>query len=153
MKRIKVALDVNIPPRLARLLNTGFGDQGFEFSSVTSFAAGSSADEVWAAAFRRFGGQVVLSGDKHIAKRPHQILAFQENDLICFFCDRRWSSADLSYKVAHIMYWWPAIQAHLDKCKPRDCWWVPMPVSRAEFRKVELPTHAAKKARAARKSG
>lgn len=46
---------------------------------------------------------------------------------------------DATYKVAHMIYWWPRIQAHLDGCKPSDCWWVPTPIRDAIFRKVELP--------------
>lgn len=142
MRRTKVAIDVNIPRRAVRLLNTGFGDQGFEFIFESDFAPAPATDEFWAAAFRRFGGQIVLSGDKNIAKRPHQILAFQENDLICFFCDRRWASTDGAYKLAHLIYWWPRVQAQIDRSKPRDCWWIPMAIQADHaFRKVEIPTH------------
>lgn len=141
MKRTKVALDVNIPQRLARLLRTGFADQGFEFIYEKEFAPGNASDEFWAVAFKRFGGAVVISGDKNIAKRPHQILAFKENDLIGFFCESRWAGMDGAYKVAHLIYWWPRIQAQIEKSKPRDCWWVPVAIKPGEFRKVELPSH------------
>jgi hypothetical protein len=68
-------------------------------------------------------------------------MAFKENHLICFFYDRRWAAADLSFKVAHLIYWWPRIQSHLAQSKLRDCWWVPMAVKPEEFRKVEIPDH------------
>jgi hypothetical protein len=146
LKRIKVAIDVSIPPRVVRLLQTGFGDQGFEFVYLPQFAAGNSPDEFWAVAFKRFGGQIVLSGDKNIAKKPHQVIAFKENGLICFFCDRRWAAADLTFKAAHLVYWWPRIQARISESKPRDCWWVPMAIKDQDFRKVEIPDHVEAKA-------
>jgi PIN like domain len=128
-----------MPKRLVRLLNTGFGSQGFEFVYETEFAAARDEDAFWATAFRRFGGEVVLSGDKQIAKKPHQIIAFKENELICFFCDKRWGNQDVIYQVAHMMFWWPRIQTQIEICKPRDCWWVPMAIRHDQFRKVELP--------------
>lgn len=132
------------------MLNTGFGTQGFEFVYETEFASARADDEFWATAFRRFGGEVVLSGDKNIAKKPHQIIAFKDNGLICFFVDRRWGNTDGAFKVAHMIYWWPKIQMRLKSSKPRDCWWVPMGIRPDEFRKVELPADveaAAKRAR------
>ena len=150
MKRVKIACDVNIPQRLVRVLQTGFGDQGFEFIWEPEFAAATADDEVWADAFKRFGGQVVLSGDKNIAKRPHQMIAFQDNDFICFFCDRLWNNQDLTFKVAHLVYWWPRIQEKLADSVPRDCWWVPMGIRPLPFRKVEIPAHVLQQARKAR---
>ena len=139
MRTRRVAIDVNMPRRLVRMLNTGFGAQGFEFVYETEFAEARDEDEFWATAFRRFGGEVVLSGDKFIAKKPHQIIAFKQNNLICFFCESRWGNADVTFKVAHMIYWWPRIQNHLEACSPRDCWWVPMPVHAAEFAKGRAP--------------
>ena len=139
MSRVKVAIDVCIPQRLVRLLQTGFGDLGYEFIYEAEFAAANAADEFWAGAFRRFGGAVILSADKNIGRRLHQIRAFQENDLICFFCDSRWAGTDLAFKLAHMVYWWPHIHQHLANCEPRDCWWIPMNVSPAPFRKIIIP--------------
>jgi len=77
---------VNIPPRAVRTLHSAYGDQGYEFICQHEFAPTTADDELWAAAFRRRSGTVIISADKNIARRPHQILAFQDNNLICFFC-------------------------------------------------------------------
>lgn len=151
MKLTKVALDANIPQRAVRMLQTGYGDQGFEFLWEPDFAAASAADEFWAVAFKRFGGHLVITGDKNIAKRPHQIVAFMDNDLICYFCNSRWAHGKLIDKVTHVLYWWPRIQAHYAGCRPRDCWWLPMGVRPAEFKKVEVPESVQEAARANRK--
>lgn len=110
MKRTKVALDANIPQRLVRMLQSGFGDQGFEFIWEPEFAAANASDEIWTASFRRFGGHVVLSGDRNLAKRPHQILAFMDNDLIGFFFDKHWCGQDITFKTGHIMLWWSTLR-------------------------------------------
>jgi hypothetical protein len=135
------------------MLNTGFGGHGFEFIYENEFAAPNSPDEHWAYSFKRFGGQVVLSGDKNIAKRPHQIIAFKDNDLICFFCEARWASMDLPFKIAHIIYWWPNMQTRIGLSKPGDCWWVPMPIGPGEFRVAEVPIDVQANARKQAQSG
>jgi hypothetical protein len=140
VKRTKVALDANVPERLVRLLNSAFGDQGFEFLHEPSFAAATAEDEVWAAAFRRFGGRIAISADRNIAKRPHQLLAFAENGLISFFLDARWHGHDMSFKAAHLILWWPRIYAHCEGCAPKDCWWVPATLREGKFKKAELPS-------------
>lgn len=139
MKRVKVALDACIPERLVRMLNSGFGETGFEFVWEPEFAAPNADDEFWAVAFKRFGGEVVISGDKFIAKRPHQIQAFRENGLKSFFMLHNWSNMDLTFKAAHTIAWWPRIHAHLSQCKAGDAYWVPMAIRSVPFKKVEIP--------------
>jgi hypothetical protein len=133
------------------MLNSGFGDQGFEFVYEAQFAEPTAEDEFWAVAFRRFGGEVVLSGDKNIAKRPHQIAAFKENGLKCFFMLHGWSSMDIVFKVAHTIAWWPRIQGQIAKCGPGDAYWVPMALRPVPFKKVELPDGILAKAISARR--
>jgi hypothetical protein len=131
------------------MLNSGFGDQGFEFVWEPEFAPASSEDEFWAVAFKRFGGQIVISGDKNIAKRPHQIAAFKQNGLISFFMLHGWSCMDLTFKVGHTVAWWPRIQNQLHECHAGDAFWVPMALRNVPFKKVEIPDGVIKKAVAA----
>jgi hypothetical protein len=130
------------------MLETGFAELGYEFIHEPDFAPRTAEDEHWALAFRRFGGEIVVSADKNIAKRPHQIVAFKDNNLICFFCEKTWSQRDHTFKAAHRVYWWPRIHAHLGNCKSKDCWWVPMGIGPLEFREVKVPTHVLKTAKA-----
>jgi hypothetical protein len=153
VKRIKVALDANVPQRLVRMLQSAFGDQGYEFLWEPDFAAANAKDEVWVAKFRRFGGQIAITGDRNIARRPHQIIAFMESDLIGFFFDSNWGEKDLTFKAAHLVMWWPRIQVHLANCKPQDCWWVPTILRNGAFKKVELPGHVKGQAKKTESSG
>lgn len=150
MKLRKVALDANIPYRLVAMLNSGFKDQGYEFIWEPKFASPSAKDEHWATIFRRFGGEIVITGDKNIAKRPHQILAFKENDLICFFNTNTWAEHDMTFKCAHTMMWWMRIQPILATAKPRDCWWLPMSLRDGTPKEVRIPDGAFKEARSRR---
>jgi hypothetical protein len=132
------------------MLNSGFGDTGYEFVWEPDFAPANAEDEFWAVAFKRFGGAVVISGDKNIAKRPHQISAFRENGLISFFMLKTWASMDLTFKAGHTIAWWPRIQSHLAQCRAGDSFWVPMAMRTVPFVKVEIPDGVEKKAGAAR---
>lgn len=131
------------------MLNSGFGDTGYEFVWEPEFAPASAEDEFWAVAFRRFGGAIVISGDKNIAKRPHQIAAFRENGLISFFMLHRWASQDLTFKAGHTIAWWPRIQAHLSLCKAGEAYWVPMSLRTIPFEKVVIPDAVTKKTKTA----
>jgi hypothetical protein len=153
VKLIKVALDVNIPQRLVLMLNSGFRDQGYEFIWEPEFAAPNAEDEHWATAFRRFGGSIVITGDKNIAKRPHQIKAFQDNELICFFCERTWSSFDMTFKCSHLLMWWMRIQKILPEAKPRDCWWIPLALRDVPLTKVLVPDGIGKERKPAKPIG
>lgn len=127
------------------MLNRGFKDTGYEFHWEPTLAPASAADEFWAEAFRRFGGTVVITGDKNIARRPHQMLAFRECGLTCFFIGSTWSSLDLTFKVAHLVRWWPVIRTYIETESPQKSWWVPGAL-RGEFKEVNLDAYVKKQA-------
>jgi hypothetical protein len=139
VKRIKVALDANVPPRVVDMLAAGYTDQGFEFYWEPQFAAADAPDEFWAEAFRRFGGRIVISGDKDIARKPHQMMAFIESGMTSFFCQSRWSSMSFGFKAAHLAYWWPKIAEHIERDGRPSCWWIPLNTSGNALKAAELP--------------
>lgn len=148
MTRIRVALDANIPQRAVRMLQSGFGDQGFEFLWEPDFETASADDEIWIESFRRFGGHVIISGDPNIGKRPHQIVAVKSNNIVSFFIQKQWSRKDLVFKAAHLIHWWPRIQDQYFKSSPRDAWWVPATLgAKSGFKKIELPKDVEEAAR------
>lgn len=123
------------------MLNSGFRDTGYEFHWEPDFAPASAADEFWAAAFQRFGGTVVITGDKNIARRPHQLIAFRECGLTCFFCGSTWSRFDLAFKVGHIIRWWPVIRSQVEANTPEKSWWLPGGMN-GELKEVRLSQDA-----------
>ncbi|RVU12226.1 hypothetical protein EOS93_06045 [Rhizobium sp. RMa-01] len=137
MSRVKVALDANVPERVVRMLNSGFGGTSYEFHWEPDFAPANSPDEFWAIAFQRFGGSVIITGDKNIAKRPHQINAFRQCGLVGFFCSKTWNEFDLAYKCAHLIRWWPVIQAKIEEGYGAS-WWLPGGLS-GDFKEVRVP--------------
>jgi hypothetical protein len=110
VKRLKVALDCDISPRMTTVLGELYGARGFEFVRVTEFELATADDYVWADSFKRFGGSIVLSADKKIGAKPHKALAFIENGFASFFMDRPWSGLQGHFKAAHLTFWWPFIE-------------------------------------------
>lgn len=119
------------------MLNAGFKDAGYEFYWEPEFAPPDSTDEFWAAAFQRFGGSVVITGDKNIGRRPHQMLAFQQCQLTCFFCGGSWSGMDLAFKCGHLIRWWPEIRAIIERSEEQKSWWIPAGMQGA-FKEVQV---------------
>lgn len=111
------------------MLQHGFPKSQYEFLWEPSFANADADDEHWAAIFRKFGGRVIVTGDKNIAKRPHQLEAFREIGLIGFVFDKRWAGADLAHKCASLVHWWHRIGPIAVDASPGDFWWVPMGLS------------------------
>jgi hypothetical protein len=128
LKRIRVAVDANIPKRIIDLLKAGFQDQGYEFFQISEFANPRSADEFWADAFKRFGGEIVITADSGIARRPHQIRAFEAAGLKTFFFEPRWMQRPIDYKSSHVIFWWPKIAEYCERIGPGRCYWVPVPM-------------------------
>ncbi|MGB8900955.1 MAG: hypothetical protein WCC90_17685 [Methylocella sp.] len=140
MKR-KVAVDEDISRRVASTLNVAYGDKGYEFIYIVDLVGHGAKDEFWAERFGKFGGEIILSADKNIAKKPRKLLAFRENELICFFMQPLWSNRPGHYKLCHALYWWHWIHKKLHECQKRDCWQVPLVLTGNEFKRLEIPAH------------
>jgi hypothetical protein len=125
VKRLKVALDCDVSPRLKPVLGELYADRGFEFVNVTDFAPAPTDDEIWADAFKRFGGSIVISGNKKIGAKPHQALAFIENGFASFFMMGKWSMMKGHLKAAHLAFWWPTIERKVRDGAEGRCYKVP----------------------------
>lgn len=148
MKLVKVALDCDIPEPLAPMLNAAFGSRGFDFIHVSKIVPPGTTDEVWADTFKRFGGEITVSADKNIIKKPHKALAFTENGFKAFFMQPTWSNAPGRVKLAHIIYWWPEMSALADRSVDANSWQVPfeyrnnaLTLQAAEFKVLRVPDH------------
>jgi hypothetical protein len=162
VSRLKVALDCDVPDRLAPVLNSLYGHKGFEFFPVTEFADGDSSDDHWADAFKRFGGKITISGDAQIAYKPHKVLAFIDNGFMSFFFSSPWHQAPGHVKASHAIYWWPIIQQRILLGPPGRCWRIPSEIRAVKGRLIDvrlapgelealvIPDHVLEQARAER---
>lgn len=121
----KVAVDVCLSPRMPDALNSMYGLHGFEFIYVRDLGGGP--DAAWADVFKRFGGELVLSGDAKIATRPHEAVAFIDNGFKSFFPDgRHWYKLTIQMQFSYIIHQWGLLMPHLDRVDPGTCWRMPL---------------------------
>jgi hypothetical protein len=108
---VKLLIDNNLPPRLARGL-AGLFEGEHEIQHIRArFGTGSLPDEEWIEAIGKDGGWSVLSGDRRIAsKRPSREL-FLRNNLVGFFPLPAVMKMPLFGMTARILTLWPVIEA------------------------------------------
>ena len=116
----KVAVDACLSPRFSGVLNAMYGKHGYEFIDVRSLGGGD--DVIWADTFKRFGGEIVLSGDWHIAARPHEAVAFIDNGFKSFFPEQAWHKLTIQMQVAYISHQWGLLMEQLDSIPNGSCW-------------------------------
>lgn len=138
MRRIKVAIDCDISPRLVPVLEGLYGHLGFKFIHVTSFAPPRTEDEHWAVIFKRRGGRITISADERIATTPHKALAFIDNGFISFFMGRPWHYLGGALSAAHIAHAWPLMATKFGEGQRGRCWRVPCSARKVDDRYVDL---------------
>jgi hypothetical protein len=129
---VRVALDFNCAPRLVGALTALYGHKGFQFLHLETLVAGRTDDEIWADAYKRTGGHVVISGDTRIAYRPHQAIAFIDNGFLSFFPDPCFCQMPAHARSATFVYAWPAIERKIAEAPPGTCWRIPCSFSKGD---------------------
>lgn len=132
MSTIRVVLDFNCAPRLADALGALYGHTGFEFIHLQTLVEGRTEDEIWADAYKRFGGRVVLSGDARIAYKPHQAIAFIDNGFLSFFPEESWCQMPGPARAATLVHSWPSIARTIQDAPDGSCWRIPCTYSRKD---------------------
>lgn len=135
---MKVRADEHISPRIVRAVQTIALSDGWELTHVRDFNSARTADETWIPRFVLEGGQVILSADRKILSRPHQLLAISEGNLIGIFLPAKWAEARGHAQAAHILWWWPRIEAIIKISKPKQCWRVPYEFGEAHIEEITI---------------
>lgn len=107
---MKVFVDNNLPPCLARGLNALFANDHEVVCHRDKFGKTHIDDEDWIPALGQEGGWVVLSGDINIArKRPSREL-FLRSQLVGFFPRKAVMELPLAKKTARILTVWDRME-------------------------------------------
>lgn len=107
---MKVFIDNNLPPDLARGLNALFAGDHEVICHRDKFGKTHIADEEWIPKLGEEGGWVVLSGDLNIArKRPSREL-FLSSQLVGFFPRAAVMELPLAKKASRILYVWDRME-------------------------------------------
>ncbi|MBS4046130.1 MAG: DUF5615 family PIN-like protein [Alphaproteobacteria bacterium] len=135
---MKIRADEHIAPKIVRAIQMLVLRAGWEISHVRDVHDARTADETWIPRFAREGGQVILSGDRKMLARPHQIKAIAESGVIGVFLSSQWAQAQRHIQAAHLIHCWPEIERALLESKERDCWKVPFEYGAVTLQKLSV---------------
>jgi len=115
---LKLFVDNNLPPALARGLHALFDGDHDVISHRDKFGLTHVKDEEWIPALGAEGGWVVLSGDLNIPrKRPTRDI-FLQAGLVGFFPKVAVMELPLHRKASRILYLWQKMDELAERVRP-----------------------------------
>lgn len=110
---MKLLVDNDLPPRLAKALNVIFAPDHEITALRDKFGRSNLKDEEWIPKLGAEGGWAVLSADMNIArKRPSRQL-FVGAGLVGFFFSPSLQKAPLNLQAARVLTIWPQMVSHM----------------------------------------
>ena len=98
---------------------------GWTMEAVNQSEYATNEDEDWVAAFARDGGNVILSADRQMLKRPTLISHIARTGLVGIYVRGGYANADRVRQAAHLLFWWPKIEAKIETAPAGSAWIVP----------------------------
>jgi len=122
---VKVLLDHNLSPRLARALNALFGDD-HEVVSLRDKFPPNTPDVKWIKELSTEGGWVVISGDRAISRTRAEYEAFRSSKMIGFFLSRGLQKANVQHQMARLLVLWEGMEGLATSSKGGSMYELPM---------------------------
>jgi hypothetical protein len=107
---VRVLLDNNISPLVARAINTLVEADGDRVVALRDEFPADAPDVQWIGELGRRGAWVVISGDVQITRRAAERAAWRSSGLVGFFFEPSWSRFKNTEKAARLLLWWPRIR-------------------------------------------
>lgn len=107
---MKLLVDNNLPPRLARGLGALFEGQHEVRHIIDKFGTGGLPDADWIERLGKEGGWAVLSGDRNIARKKPSREAFLRANLVGFFPLPAVMELPLHRQAARMLTVWPLME-------------------------------------------
>lgn len=109
---MKLLVDHNLPPKLARALHIIFEPADQVVALRDKFGRSDLTDEEWIVRLGKEGGWAVLSKDLNIAKRKQSRDLFVGAGLVGFFFSPSLQRWELSRQCARVLTIWPQMVSH-----------------------------------------
>lgn len=136
---MKLAFDQHVPAGVARAFmslaqetHLRYEMGGFDIRFARDYAPAPTdkdyrkgSDAPWVQRFASDGGEAIISGDTKMRKRPIELLALQETELIVIFFGPTWNKWNFFRKSGLILAHWKVIARTLKKSKKGQFWVVP----------------------------
>lgn len=140
-----ICADENVSPVLSDLIREALLRKGDRLDTVDDIKARGKPDEIWVRTFAAEGGGAILGGDAAMTTKPHEIIAIMETGLRLVIMPAQWSRARRHVQIAFLFFWWPVIEEHLARSKPRDCVQLPWGFDPREgLKRIPLDEHRAR---------
>jgi hypothetical protein len=107
---VKVLIDENLPPALAKALHALFNGDHEVVHLRARFGPGVS-DREWIEELSAEGLWIVISGDRRITRNRVEYAAFRKSRLVGFFLSKGLYKAPLIKQMERILALWGAIEA------------------------------------------
>lgn len=114
---MRVVLDENLSPALARALNTLFSGQHEIVHIRHKFGAGVK-DVEWINRLSADGRWIVISGDGSIAKKKAEQAAFRSSRLVGFFFAPALNAAKVTRQMQRLLALWDDIEVIASRVAP-----------------------------------
>lgn len=130
---MKLLVDNNLPPKLARGLGALFDDDHIVTHIKDKFGTGDLKDEDWIVRLGHEGGWAVLSADMNIARKKPSRDLFVSVGLVGFFFSPAMQKWPLHRQAARVLTLWPQMISHMTTTANGV---FEMPASGAKFRTI-----------------
>jgi hypothetical protein len=132
---VKVLVDENLSPALARALNELFAGKHEVIHIRAKFGSGVK-DSEWIPALSAEGRWIVLSGDRRITRNKAEYTAFRGSRLVGFFLSKGLYKAQVVKQMERILALWSAIETQAAIVAGGAMFELPMKTNRIEQLKV-----------------
>jgi hypothetical protein len=109
---VKLFLDNNLSPKLARALQAIFDDHAIV--SLREKFEKDTSDEAWITALDKDGGWAVLTKDLRIRTRPHERAVLDRSKIIFFFLSGSWKNFSVAETAARLILLVPKTAAQVE---------------------------------------
>jgi hypothetical protein len=107
---LNFVLDENLPPAFARALDALRHPDADSVRTVRDHVASGTSDSEWIATIAKVGADhAVLSGDRRMITRKHELQALRDAKLTTFILAKGWSRLKFWDKAWLLVRWWPKI--------------------------------------------
>jgi hypothetical protein len=107
---LKVLIDENLPPALARSLNALFAGK-HEIIHVRERYGPGVTDLQWITELSTEGRWIIVSGDRRITRNKAEYNAFRTSNLVGFFLSKGLYKSPLIKQMERLLALWPTIEA------------------------------------------
>jgi len=122
---LKVLVDENLPPALARSLDALFAGEHEIVHVLTRFGPGVK-DIEWIGKLSVEGRWIVISGDRRITRNKAEYNAFRNSNLVAFFLSKGLYKSPVIKQMERILALWRTIETQAAIVQPGAMFELPM---------------------------